>query len=82
MARITRAVLRNEDVVLPVSALVDGQYGRDDDPAIYIGTPAVINRRGIREVIELGLDDTEQGQFDTSADTLQQVMDDAGVFRL
>lgn len=82
MARITRAVLRNEDVVLPVSALVDGQYGRDDDPAIYIGTPAVINRRGIREVIELGLDDTEQGQFDTSADTLQQVMDEAGVLRL
>lgn len=79
LARITRAVLQNEDVVLPVSALVEGIYGRGDAPALYIGTPAVINRNGIREVIELDLDDTEQGQFAHSADTLQQVMQDAGV---
>lgn len=79
LARITRAILQNEDVVLPVSALVDGQYGRGDQPGLYIGTPAVINRRGIREVIELDLDDTEQQQFATSAETLQKIMEDAGV---
>ncbi|HIW92657.1 MAG TPA: L-lactate dehydrogenase [Candidatus Corynebacterium avicola] len=79
LARITRAVLQNEDVVLPVSALVEGQYGRGEQPGIYIGTPAVINRRGIREVIELDLDDTEQQQFTTSAETLQKIMEDAGV---
>lgn len=82
LARITRAVLRNEDVVLPVSALVDGEYGRSGSPAIYIGTPAVINNRGIREVIELGLDETEQEKFGISADTLEKVMTDAGVFDL
>lgn len=80
LARITRAVLQNEDVVLPVSAPVEGHYGREDAPGIYIGTPAVINRRGIREVIELDLDEVERKQFTESADTLQQVMDEAGAF--
>jgi len=76
LARITRAVLRNEDVVLPVSALLEGHYGLDD---IYIGTPAVINRDGIRDVVELALDDTETKQFHHSAEVLRQVMVDGGL---
>lgn len=74
LARISRAVLQNEDVVLPVSALLEGQYGQDD---IYIGTPAVINRGGIREVVELHLDETESEQFTHSADVLRDVMKQA-----
>ena len=74
LARITRAVLNNEDVVLPVSALLEGHYGLDD---IYIGTPAVINRNGIRDVVELALDETEAKQFQHSADVLRDVMNQA-----
>ena len=76
LARITRAVLSNEDVVLPVSALLEGQYGLED---IYIGTPAVINRNGIRDVVELTLDETESKQFQHSAEVLRQVMVDGGL---
>ncbi|GAB3072741.1 L-lactate dehydrogenase [Corynebacterium aquatimens] len=71
LARITRAVFNNEDVVLPVSALLQGEYGWDD---IYIGTPAVINRNGIRDVVELALDDEETKQFNHSAEVLRDVM--------
>ncbi|MDN8578919.1 L-lactate dehydrogenase [Corynebacterium bovis] len=76
LARITRAVLQNEDVVLPVSALLDGEYGQTD---MYIGTPAVINRHGVRQVVELDLDDTERERFTRSAETLRRVMDAAGL---
>lgn len=82
LARITAAVLGNEDVALPVSTLVDGLYGREGRRPVYIGTPAVIARDGVREVVELQLDATESAQFAHSADTLEQVMADAGVFEL
>ncbi|MCT1684812.1 L-lactate dehydrogenase [Corynebacterium appendicis] len=74
LARITRAVLRNEGVVLPVSALLEGQYGEED---IYIGTPAVINRDGIKDVVELSLDEHESEQFAHSAKVLRDVMNQA-----
>ncbi|SIS46120.1 L-lactate dehydrogenase [Corynebacterium appendicis CIP 107643] len=74
LARITRAVLRNEEVVLPVSALLEGQYGEED---IYIGTPAVINRDGIKDVVELSLDEHESEQFAHSAKVLRVVMNQA-----
>ena len=74
LARITRAIFMNEDVVLPVSAKLDGQYGQSD---IYIGTPAVVNRNGIREAIELHLNDEELEKFTHSAETLRNVMKEA-----
>ncbi len=48
LARITEAIFRNEDAVLTVSALLEGEYEEED---VYIGVPAVINRNGIRNVV-------------------------------
>lgn len=70
LARITRAIVQNQDVALPVSARLEGQYGQRD---IYIGTPAIINRRGIRRIVELELTPREQERFTRSADTLRSV---------
>ncbi len=74
LARIVRAVLQNQDVALPVSALLEGEYGEED---LYIGTPAVINRQGVRHVVELDLDEGEAAQFAHSAKVLRKVMGDA-----
>ncbi|ARA97692.1 L-lactate dehydrogenase [Geobacillus thermodenitrificans] len=71
LARVTRAILHNENAILTVSAYLDGLYGERD---VYIGVPAVINRHGIREVIELELDDNEQKWFQHSAATLKGVL--------
>lgn len=72
LARITRAIFQNQDVALPVSAYLQGEYGEED---IYIGTPAIVNRRGIRRVIELELDDYEQQQLEKSVATLREIQD-------
>ncbi|OQP04501.1 L-lactate dehydrogenase [Geobacillus sp. 46C-IIa] len=71
LARVTRAILHNENAILTVSAYLDGSYGERD---VYIGVPAVINRNGIREVIEIELDDNEQKWFRHSAETLKGVL--------
>ena len=74
LTRITKAILYDENAVLPLSVYLDGQYGLND---IYIGAPAVINRQGISHVIELPLTDAEQEKFDLSAERLNQVLDEA-----
>ncbi|MFC7784953.1 L-lactate dehydrogenase [Rossellomorea sp. GCM10028870] len=71
LARITKAVFNNENSILTVSALLEGEYHQDD---IYIGVPAIINREGIRKVVELPLNDKEKAQFAHSAETLKHVM--------
>ncbi|HAT54920.1 MAG TPA: L-lactate dehydrogenase [Lactobacillus sp.] len=71
---LSRAVLNNENVVLPVGAPVDGQYGLSD---MYIGTPALINANGIAKVIEVPLTDAEKAKMVASAKQLKQVLDDA-----
>ncbi|MEJ5928467.1 L-lactate dehydrogenase [Corynebacterium sp. H128] len=70
LARITRAILQNQDVALPVSALLQGEYGEED---IYIGTPAIVNRKGIRRVVELEISEHEAKQFKNSADKLRAI---------
>ena len=78
LARITRAVLRNEQVSLPVSTLLRGEYGQD---GIFIGVPAVIGRTGVHRVVELELDATEREQFARSASALRAVSGQFGILR-
>lgn len=71
LVRITKAILSNENSILTVSAHLDGEYGEDH---VYIGVPAVINRGGIREVIELELNEKEQKLFKNSVDVLKDTL--------
>lgn len=76
LARITRAILRNEDVALPVSTLLQGEYANE---GVYIGTPTILNRGGVRNVVELSLDEAEFAKFDASAKTLREVVESTGL---
>ena len=71
LVRLTRAIIRNENSILTVSTLLQGEYGLDD---LYIGVPAIVNNNGIREIIELDLDQTELDQLHHSAKTLKEAM--------
>ncbi|WP_315906176.1 L-lactate dehydrogenase [Priestia koreensis] len=68
LVRLTRAILNNEQSILTVSTLLEGQYGIDN---VYIGVPAVINKDGIQRIIELSLSEKEHAQLLHSADTLK-----------
>ena len=73
LARITAAVIQNQDVALPVSAYLQGEYGVED---LYIGTAAIINRSGIVRAIELQLNEHEKERFDDSAKTLDDIKEE------
>ncbi|PPA69288.1 L-lactate dehydrogenase [Jeotgalibacillus proteolyticus] len=71
LARITKAILTNENSILTVSTYLEGQYGEED---VYIGVPAVVNRNGIRDIVELTLSEKEQEQFTHSAGVLRKIL--------
>ncbi|MBJ7966315.1 MULTISPECIES: L-lactate dehydrogenase [Bacillus] len=71
LLRITKAILHNENSVLTVSAYLENEYGHND---VYIGVPAVINREGIREIIEIELNAEEKFNFNHSVHTLKDTM--------
>jgi L-lactate dehydrogenase len=70
LIRVTKAILQNENSVLTVSAYLDHQYGQED---VYIGVPAVVNRGGIREVVEISLSSEEQEKFNHSSTVLKNL---------
>ena len=71
LTRITKAILQDENSILTVSTLLEGEYGHED---IYIGVPCVVNRQGVREVVELELNEKEKAQFAHSVKVLKETM--------
>ena len=49
LSRISNAILHNQGVVLPVSTLLEGEFGQN---GVYIGVPTVVNRQGAVRIIE------------------------------
>ena len=73
MVRITRAILSDERSVLTVSSFLSGQYERRK---LYIGVPAIVNRKGIDRILELSLTKPELDKFKASCDTLSALYPD------
>ena len=57
--------------MLPLSVYLEGEYGQND---IYIGAPAIINRQGVKQVIEIPLTDAEQRKMEASASALKKLL--------
>lgn len=71
LVRLTKAILQNENSVLTVSSYLNGEYGHKD---VYIGVPSIVNRSGVRGIIELDLDEEEKKKFDHSVEVLKGSM--------
>ena len=69
LTRITKAILNNENSILTVSSYLEGQYGHE---GVYIAVPSIVNRNGVREVIDLTLDKDEKLKFDASVKVLKE----------
>lgn len=71
LVRLTKAILRNENTILTVSTLLEGEYNESD---VYIGVPAIVNRSGIRDVVQLNLSKEEQEKFHRSSALLKETL--------
>ena len=69
LARITKAILGDENSVITVSAKLLGEYGEHD---VFVGVPCVICRNGVRRIHEMALSEEEQRLFHASCETLRE----------
>jgi L-lactate dehydrogenase len=65
--QIIKAVLHDENKVIPVSAMLNGEYGEE---GLYVGVPAVLNSEGVKELVEYHLADNEMMELKKSIEVI------------
>lgn len=76
LRRICEAILRDEQAVLTVSSMVQGQNGIDRE--VHLSLPCVVGRGGRERVLPLPMDAEERAALLRSAETLRKVLDEIG----
>lgn len=74
LVRLTKAILQDENSIVTVSTLLEGQYGKEN---VFLGVPAIVNEHGIRQIVELDLNKKEQELFDNSASIMRKMTETA-----
>lgn len=67
--QIVKAILRDENKVIPVSAMLNGEYGESDT---YAGVPAVLNNQGVKELVEYHLIESEKSELKKSIEIIKE----------
>ncbi len=68
-AGIIKAILQDENKIIPVSTLLCGEYG---ESGVFAGVPAVLNRSGVKEVVEVRMEEEELKQFKNSVSVIRE----------
>lgn len=74
VSRIAESIIRNEHSVLPVSSLMEGEYGLTD---LCISVPTIVSAKGAEQVLEIPLSQEEKEKLQKSAAELKKVLDSA-----
>lgn len=69
IANVVQAIFGNEDRILPVSTLLQGEYGQRD---VFASVPCRLNQNGVAEIIQLQLTAEEQEKFDASCQSMNE----------
>ncbi len=65
------AILQDQKRILPCAAYLQGEYGLND---LFVGVPVKLGARGIEEVIELNLAESERADLEGSADSVRELV--------
>ncbi|MFA9381430.1 MAG: L-lactate dehydrogenase, partial [Acetanaerobacterium sp.] len=69
VVEIIKVMLNDENRVIPVSTLLNGEYDESD---VFAGVPAVINRQGVKEIVCARLTDEEIALFGRSVAIIRE----------
>jgi L-lactate dehydrogenase len=73
-AQLCRCIMKDEKRVMPLSVLLDGEYGQR---GFHAGVPCLVGQGGAESVIRLSLTPGEKALFDASCKTIWQHRDKA-----
>ena len=66
---MVEAILRNQSRLLPAATYLDGEYGLHD---IFLGVPCRLGCRGVEQILEVRLTETEKQALTASANSVRQ----------
>lgn len=69
---VIKAILNDENRIIPVSTLLEGEYGERD---VYAGVPTVLNRSGAYDVLEIHMTPGELARFKESTRVIREYTD-------
>lgn len=76
LVRLVKAILNDENSIITVSTYLNGEYNERD---IYIGVPAIINSKGVREILELPFSKEDQNKLSNSCRILREIIEEIGL---
>ena len=71
-AQMVESILKNENRIYPCCALLNGEYNLH---GVFVGVPVKLGAKGIEQLIELKLNESEMALLNDSADQVRQVME-------
>jgi len=71
LTRIAAAILRNQNSVLTVSAVLEGEYGLS---GVILGVPCILSQKGVERILQANLTPNEQNALVRSATVLQEMI--------
>ncbi|HNR06380.1 MAG TPA: malate dehydrogenase [Saprospiraceae bacterium] len=71
-AQMATAILKDENRIFPCCIKMEGQHGLRD---VYVGVPVKLGAGGVKQVIELKLNEDEMALLNASAQAVKSVMD-------
>lgn len=71
LVQMTEAILKDKKRILPVIALLEGEYGYNH---LFMGVPVILGGDGIEKVFVLELTAEEKAAMDKSADSVRSVI--------
>ncbi len=75
IAFITKSIFNDDHRIIALSCVLDGEYGETN---LCTGVPAIITREGIKDIVELRLNEEEQAKFKKSTAVLRDYMTSIG----
>lgn len=70
-AEMAEAILKDKKKILPCAAYLEGEYGISD---IFMGVPVKLGTKGIEDIIEIELTESEKSELSGSADAVRNLM--------
>jgi malate dehydrogenase len=70
-AEMVASIVLDQKRVLPCTALLSGEYGVAD---LYMGVPVTLGSKGVEQIVELDLTDSEKAEFAGSVDAVRDVV--------
>jgi len=72
-AQMVEAIMLDQNRIFPCAVRLDGEYGIDD---LFLGVPVKLGHGGIKEIIEVDLNDEEQDLLDSSAKAVRSTLEE------